>query len=87
MLNDADSNMAANAICHAAEMTKESWRYMLSCYERPSVIFKPRIYPDGDKWCCLYGENLHDGVAGFGETPAKACEEFDKAWTENRRPK
>lgn len=27
---------------------------------------------DGNKWCCLIGENLQDGVAGFGDTVAQA---------------
>ena len=27
---------------------------------------------DGDQWCALYGENLQEGVAGFGRTPAEA---------------
>ena len=31
-------------------------------------------------WCALFGENLQDGVAGFGETPAKAMWAFDVAW-------
>jgi hypothetical protein len=35
---------------------------------------------DGDQWCALYGENLQDGVAGFGDTPEKAMYAFDAAW-------
>lgn len=46
----------------------------------PHTRMKPRVYPDGDKWCALYGENLQDGVAGFGETPALACQDFDRNW-------
>jgi hypothetical protein len=34
----------------------------------------------GRMWCILYGENLQDGVAGFGETPDKASYDFDKNW-------
>lgn len=48
--------------------------------QRPSVLFRPAIYIDGNKWCALYGENLQDGVAGFGNSPAEAMDEFDKAW-------
>ena len=36
---------------------------------------------DGDQWCALYGENLQEGVAGFGRTPAEAMADFDQAWT------
>ena len=44
------------------------------------VLMRPRVYPDGGQWCALYGENLQEGVAGFGETPEKACADFDLNW-------
>lgn len=49
----------------------------------PSAIYRPNLSMDGNQWCALYGENLQDGVAGFGDTPAKAMEAFDKAWVED----
>lgn len=49
---------------------------------RPSSIYNLRLFIDGDKWCALYGENLQDGVAGFGNSPAEAYENFDKEWNE-----
>ena len=48
--------------------------------ERPSTRMKPNLSIDGNQWCALYGENLQDGVAGFGDTPAKAMLAFDRAW-------
>jgi hypothetical protein len=54
--------------------------------QRPSVLYRPSIGPDGNKWCALYGANLVDGVAGFGETPAEAMLDFDRAWTTERCP-
>lgn len=55
--------------------------YQYSCeLLRPSYLYKPRLLIDGDQWCALYGENLQDGVAGFGKTPAEAYAAFDKAW-------
>ena len=48
--------------------------------ERPSYLWKPKLSIDGNQWCALYGENLQDGVAGFGDTPAKATLAFDRAW-------
>ena len=50
----------------------------------PHVIFKPKVYPDGNQWCALYGEDLMMGVCGFGDTPAKACADFDKNWSSQR---
>ena len=47
---------------------------------RPSYLLKPKLSIDGNQWCALYGENLQDGVAGFGDTPEAAFADFDKAW-------
>jgi hypothetical protein len=43
-------------------------------------ILKPKIFICGNQWCVLYGENLQDGIAGFGETPRKAVYDFNKSW-------
>ena len=32
---------------------------------------------DGDKWCFLWGENIQEGVAGFGDTVMKAIYDFN----------
>jgi hypothetical protein len=53
-------------------------------HTRPSVLMRPKIYMDGDAWCALYGDNLQDGVAGFGDTPEKAMLAFDAAWKNSR---
>lgn len=84
MIDSENSSMAANAICHAADMIKEEYRYTLSQYSRPSTVHKPKLYPDGNMWCALYGEDLQMGVAGFGETPAKAMENFDHNWNNSQ---
>ena len=41
---------------------------------------------DGDQWCALLGDNLQEGVAGFGETPDKAMAAFDMAFWKERTP-
>lgn len=46
----------------------------------PSVLYRPSISIDGNQWCALYGENLLDGVVGFGDSPAEAMAAFDKEW-------
>lgn len=46
----------------------------------PHVRMRPRVFPDGNQWCCLYGDDLMVGVVGFGDTPEMACSAFDKAW-------
>jgi len=55
--------------------------YNYSCnINRPSYILKPRLFIDGDMWCALYGENLQDGIAGFGKSPELAYQDFDTEW-------
>ena len=49
---------------------------------RWSFMLKPKLSIDGNKWCALLGDNLQDGVAGFGDSPDEAYAAFDKAWTE-----
>jgi hypothetical protein len=58
---------------HQFEQTAEAMR-------RPFVLLRPKIYPDGDKWCALYGDDIITGVAGFGATPEEAAAAFDVAW-------
>lgn len=43
-------------------------------------LLKPSIKIDGNKWYVLYGENLQDGVAGFGDSPYQAVLDWNKQW-------
>lgn len=53
---------------------------------RPSTRYNPKLFMDGNKWCALFGENLQDGVAGFGASPEEAFQAFDKAWFKKIEP-
>lgn len=55
-------------------------------FTRPSVQFRPNVFIDGDQWCALYGANLMEGVAGFGDTPDAAMWDFDREWRTRRAP-
>jgi hypothetical protein len=33
-----------------------------------------RLFPDGDTWCALIGENIEEGICGFGSIPPEALE-------------
>jgi hypothetical protein len=79
-MNAEDSNMAANAICHAASMVQYSWQDAALELMRPSVVFKPKLSKDGNRRCALFGDDLQVGVAGFGDTPNAAMYDFDKNW-------
>jgi hypothetical protein len=55
--------------------------YAAECEKRrPSIQLRPRLFIDGNAWCALYGENLQDGVAGFGPSPSEAFLDFDRAF-------
>jgi len=79
-MNDQHSSMAMNAICHAADMVNNRIQQTINYYEEPSAIYKPKVFPDGDKWCALYGDNIQEGVCGFGDTPAAAIIDFNNCW-------
>lgn len=74
-------------IGHWAEIVGRAWSdaadraaQAASSVSNPSVLYRPRLTIDGNQWCALYGNNLQDGVAGFGDSPALAMEAFDRAW-------
>jgi hypothetical protein len=67
-------------ISHYAMMAGNQIQQAAAAYESPSAIWRPKIAIDGDQWCALYGDNLQDGVAGFGDSPALAMADFDKNW-------
>jgi len=82
MLNPDDSNMAANAICHAALMCQEAFSQATHGYGTPSAIYKPKLFVDGNQWCALLGTDLQSGVCGFGKSPQDAIHAFNQAWYE-----
>lgn len=67
-------------------------KFQVACFEsntreheydtalRPCMKWRPRLFIDGNQWCALYGENLQDGVAGFGDSPEAAMLAFDREW-------
>ena len=73
ILNQGNDNLVTAELVEAIQRVSHEWM-------RPSVIFRPVIFPDGDKFCCLLGKNLVDGIAAFGDTPDQACRVFDEAW-------
>ena len=67
-------------ISHHVSMIAENYRCAAAEQERPCVLFRPKVFIDGGSWCALYGENLQEGVAGFGASPAEATVAFDAEW-------
>jgi len=75
-----DTDMAVNAICFAAERVANRIEELVSNIDRPSVIFKPTLSRDGNKWIALFGDDLQVGVVGVGESPSEAMFHFDNEW-------
>ena len=67
-------------ISHNAYVIQMTIAEVAGQWQRPSTMFRPKLYPDGNQWCALYGDNLQEGVAGFGGTPEEAMLDFDRCW-------
>lgn len=80
-----DAGQAIRDACHldgswAIESIRNEFLVAASAMQDPSVLYRPAISIDGNKWCALYGDNLQNGVAGFGDSPAEAMAAFNIAW-------
>jgi len=73
MLNDNDSSWTAVRMQEAVSIIESIWT-------SPSVVYRPKIFRDGDKWCALYGDNMQEGVVAFGSSPSEAAIKFDGEW-------
>lgn len=63
-----------NSIIHSADL---AYRVLAEESCMPHVLLRPKVSIDGNQWCALYGDNLQDGIAGFGDSPHKAMQAFD----------
>lgn len=77
VIRDACQLDASNVI----HMIGVAWQEAAWAAASPSAIYRPRIAIDGNQWCALYGDNIQDGVAGFGDSPAAAMADFDRNWS------
>lgn len=41
-----------------------------------NILYQVSIAKDGDSWCALIGQNLQDGISGFGETVQEALRDL-----------
>jgi len=81
-VSEAVAEAARNAfdISHMKVMLQQDFSIAAYEMQRPCVLFKPELGIDGNKWSALYGPDLMHGVCGFGDSPAEAMADFDKAW-------
>lgn len=83
IVREAAGNFDAS---HAIAMVQQDFSIAAYEMQRPSVLYRPSIGMDGNKWCALYGDDLMHGISGFGNTPAEAMLDFDKNWREQKPP-
>ena len=85
-MDEEYQRMTANSIAHEAFCAGQAWQQAAAAQERPSVLWKPSLFRDGNQWCALLGENIQEGVVGFGDSPDAAAWAFDEAWREKLPP-
>jgi hypothetical protein len=80
MLNEKDSdNLRSQLSWNAGRQHSEELNLIVQKQEYAlisSLGLKP--FKDGNQWCFLWGDNIQDGVSGFGDTPYEAMIDFDK---------
>lgn len=54
--------------------------------QAPHVLMRPSLSIDGNQWCALYGDDLQNGLTGFGASPAEAMDDFNKNWRRKLKP-
>lgn len=64
------------------EKTVQSQARLENALTAPHVLMRPRIFHDKavGSWCVRYGDDIENGVSGWGETPRAAMADFDYAW-------
>ncbi|WP_282372269.1 hypothetical protein [Pseudomonas sp. PS02290] len=77
-MNAEHSLMAAQSV---SEQSRRCYSIIEDHMTQPSVLYRPSLGIDGNQWCALYGEDLMNGVAGFGDTPELAMIDFNRNWS------
>lgn len=85
--HDAMTSALREAFGNADHQIRCALQDVTGYFTEPSVVYQPALFIDGDQWCALYGEDLQSGVAGFGDSPAKAMVDFNKNWHASLAPK
>ena len=80
-----DAAQIIREACHldasfAIESIRDEFGRAAIAMQDASVLYRPSLSIDGDKWCALYGDDLQSGVAGFGDSPAQSMADFNVNW-------
>lgn len=83
MLNDNDSSALlqyAMQLVGTQQCAADHDERRAAELRRPCMLLRPKLFQDGNAWCALFGEDIAVGVCGWGESPAAAYLDFDRAW-------
>ena len=80
--------MEPNEILKAESNRRSNWGDQIKQSERSRaveaeelnlfILLGCTLLRDGNQWCVLYGKDLQEGIAGFGDSPMKAIWDFNK---------
>ncbi len=74
--------MAYGAISKAATMVQQTIENAAVELKRPSMLFKPKLYIEGNQWCAMYGDSPAISLQGWGNSPELALIDFDLNYSE-----
>lgn len=80
MLDQENQAAIVNQFSYATEAMSNSARNIEINLSQPHILLRPKMFRDGNQWCCLYGDSLQEGVCGFGDSPYQAAMAFDGEW-------
>lgn len=78
-MNDMDSAHVRDVIVSNVSSTAAHVRDMIERLESFAIAYRLIPFRDGNQWCVLLGEDLQVGIAGFGDSPALAIQDLDRA--------
>lgn len=81
-LTEQDSNLLLNQLSNNAVILHQEQLNVIVQEQELGYVkaFGLKPFKDGNQWCYLLGDNIQEGVCGFGETPYKAMLAFNKAF-------
>ena len=84
ILNEEYSHMLANSIDHKITIQhQEELNYIIMKQEMHYMsVFNLKPVKEGSVWMVLLGDNIQEGICGFGETPLKAVLDFNTNFTQ-----
>lgn len=80
ILNEEYSHMLANSIDHYESIQHQEKLNLIIAEQELLYVktFGLTPFKDGNVWCVLLGENIQDGISGFGNSPLNAIIDFNK---------